>query len=129
MIDIHGLQVGNWLEHKFSFKNYQIEGIHNDLIYIKEVTPGWVHMSAYSPIPLTPEILIALGFKDKNMNIDIWVNGVIHVCRMPLHPGEYYFCMVDGGSLSVIDDSKFKSLHQLQNLYYCLTGEELNYKP
>ena len=131
MIDIHGLQVGNWLEHKFSFKNYQIEGIHDNLIYIKEVTPGWVHMSAYSPIPLTPEILIACGFKKRTYNDEylfeehsqMWFKYYSHLGAWQLEVDTSY----EGGYET--DIATIKSLHQLQNLYYCLTGEELNYKP
>ncbi len=67
-----------------------------------------------SPIPLTEEILLKCGFK-KNTNYTpcgkaiFYKNGYIIYCGVTI-------------------EIEIKYLHQLQNLYYCLTGEELKVK-
>jgi len=111
MVEEIGLQIGNLLRHKFTNKIINIEGIAYDLIYCKEMSPTGIHMSAYSPIQLTPEILEKCGL----------INNKIF-------PEIEYFTLVDG-SLHFEDrytcvDVKY--LHQLQNLYFALTGVELN---
>jgi hypothetical protein len=73
------------------------------------------------PIPLTEEILFRCGFEwcaeafgyfDKLHAAYIWDNGDIEI-----HP----FCTNDQDCWV-----KIKYVHQLQNLYFALTGEELN---
>lgn len=72
----------------------------------------------YDPIPLTPEILEKAGFKDDGaktyakkaclFNIDLDEHGV-------------YIVYVGMQGIGVL-----KYLHQLQNLYFAIMGEELN---
>ena len=72
-----------------------------------------------TPIPLSPEILEKAGFKNSGNRYQIWFgdfefqsvdnNGIVDVC-------------CDGMLISL----KFKYLHQVQNFYYMVTGEELN---
>jgi hypothetical protein len=73
------------------------------------------------PIPLTEDILLKCGFEwvkeafgyfDKLHAAYIWDNGDVEI-----HP----FCTNDKDCWV-----KIKYLHQLQNLYFALTGEELN---
>lgn len=83
------------------------------------------NFDALNPIPLTPEILKKAGFdcgvggfiiRDSDGDQLIFnglVNGV-------LEPDMYY----TGANIS--EKAKPKYLHQLQNLYFALTGEELN---
>lgn len=69
-----------------------------------------------SPILLNNEWLVKFGFEFA----DCSVNGVVNVWRKGKfkiwdNKGKYsYFAQID-----------IKSVHQLQNLYYALTGEEL----
>lgn len=74
-------------------------------------------MSDLSPIPITPEILEKCGFvsnpyQDRYEFGDIHVEycGIRDICWINSHPHIEY-------------------LHQLQNLYFALTGEELTFKP
>jgi hypothetical protein len=93
-----------------------------------------------SPIPLTEELLLKCGFVLDNMNgIDHYDNYCI-VRGETLPSGEIIYAdffkvygtrnydRQDGAKLFTIDtfsDFTFKFLHQLQNLYLVLTGEEL----
>lgn len=86
-----------------------------------------VELDDTAPIPLTPEILEKCGFERKTD----YAVGI----------GLFDYYQVNGFSLNWIDQSKcwvvfsgvnritIKNLHQLTNLYYALTGEELEYKP
>jgi hypothetical protein len=83
-----------------------------------------------SPIPLTPEILDKCGFGYK-------LNGFNHEFRRGKCEGEYldyyllnrhepasYYKLIHViGEVVLVD--KIWYLHQLQNLYFALTGEEL----
>lgn len=83
------------------------------------------------PIPLTPEILEKAGF-EKNDRIQQNFSYILQLkSRMTL---VYY--KGDSSCLSIEQDNKMidfasgrcKYLHQLQNLYFALTGEELEIK-
>ncbi len=83
----------------------------------------------YSPIPLTPEILEKCGFKlwdnDWYFTKLEWLELSINIesgeiCIQPIKHGSQLFSGVH---------LYCKSLHQLQNLYFALTGKELEFKP
>jgi len=63
----------------------------------------------YEPIPLTEEILLKCGFKKRNDCEGYWLNGILFYKEI----------------MSENQKTKIKYLHQLQNLYWCLVGEEL----
>ena len=74
--------------------------------------------------------------------IELWNNGLVDVIRSDLHSiplteewllrfgfeskNPVLFTNSDGDSF-YLDDTKIKHVHQLQNLYFALTGEELTY--
>jgi len=76
----------------------------------------------YEPIPLTEEWLLKFGFE-----LDIEDDGY--------QKGKYKVSVSDEGCLFFIyvgyypeEIAEFKYIHQLQNLYFALTGEELEIK-
>ncbi len=77
----------------------------------------------YQPIPLTPEILVKAGFENKSSTTDyIFEYGkfIIGGTRKRLFPSVWgEDGLQDYGDL-------IEYVHQLQNLYFCLTGDELN---
>jgi len=86
-------------------------------------------LSTRNPIPLTPEILEKCGFHSKYKSV-----------HMQWNIGGFYLHQksdVDDDNISIPEENVFhydftyeiKYLHQLQNLYFALTGEELNYTP
>lgn len=70
------------------------------------------------PIPLTEEWLLRFGF-EKPLNSSWCVKGEI---ELDLDKGIKYFIF---GNLKHVE---LKHVHQLQNLFYALTGEELTIK-
>lgn len=66
-----------------------------------------------NPIPITEEILLMAGFE--KVNYSFWITGLaIH----NHNPDEFY-------ALYEQNRTYLKTLNQLQNLFYSLTGEEL----
>ncbi len=98
---------------------------------IIEVDNGTTHDAKLcSGIPLTPEWLERCGLikqgEESKHNYEVWGNRNIELARVD-----------DGYALHVQDLDEYASwtiykavqyLHQLQNLYFALTGEELNVK-
>lgn len=75
----------------------------------------------YDPIPITPEWLERLGFEKmppKNHWEEYWDKGIL---RLYITDGKI-------SPIAVIHSKKPKYVHQLQNLYHALTGEELTIK-
>lgn len=77
----------------------------------------------FNPIPLTPEILERCGF-------NYWQDAIPKPYwktkkGFPLYTTKDYFIVRD---LTHTNMGKVKYLHQLQNLYHALTGEELEIK-
>lgn len=125
MIKANELRVGNWLltdedemlqvnEIKQDFNGYEytITFITSDDMYHDSI------ISECNPIPLTEEILLKCGF--------VRLDSVAYV--MP-HIDRFIFDMPifeDGLFRYGVNHISIKSLHQIQNLYFALTGEELN---
>jgi len=77
------------------------------------------------PIPLTEEWLLRFGFELKEAVMDEkkyygWLNFSFHLDINFIEKSFFYHWM--GGNIDI------KYVHQLQNLYFALTGEELEIK-
>lgn len=98
-----------------------------------ELTPKYIYDVSMNynplivePIPLSPEILERCGFSRTINNKDsgysqygLNINGLDLMFSVECNgQPEFYLCMVGVDLLY---------LHQLQNLYWCLVGEELTY--
>lgn len=116
MIAANELRIGNYVNHKSEgiSRVTEIESHKNHI----GVTPlsfnNYVFMCAeIKPIPLTPEILEKCGFVS-NPYQDRYELGDFH----------FEYCAIR----NIVWCEKYphiKYLHQLQNLYFALTGEEL----
>lgn len=111
---VNELRIGNVLKEKYS----------GDLLIVIELTKQRITFDYQTtekwqsePIELTEEILLKCGFvKDE---FDNWENET----RLGLYKPEEF-----DGYLSIWGDStvgECNYLHQLQNLYFALTGQEL----
>jgi len=142
MIDIKELRIGNYIELIFERELDRGNGIIEDVEVSKVVQfaghdpfSGWVYINpevgelafSYShdlePIPITGEWLIKLGFEVKKSNYsaaDIYLKSSV----------DFNFLIEDARSgfnwIAGLYD--IESVHQLQNLYFALTGKELTIK-
>lgn len=136
MIKANELRIGNLITYKSRAKtNEEMEVEPGSLFRIEDDENG------YDPIPLTEEWLVKFGFK-KHTNNSTWFISE----EETLEEGDMCFCIEnedseynsggkDGASsvwyfnqLGMISDVPIQYVHQLQNLYFALTGEELKYK-
>jgi hypothetical protein len=121
MIQANELMIGNWVYQEYNGKAIQID---------KGEFIDYPHY--FKPIPLTPEILEKIGLKRDEEG---WILDFDNKLYDPLGRN-------GTGGLSQRDTTVFaykhtkniltigvRYLHQLQNLYFALTGEELNYMP
>ena len=107
------LRIGNFVEYLGEFK--EVLGMDEETVFLKNtVSVNYLELDEISPIPLTEEWLLKLGF---NNNI-------------------FDFCFEIIDFYITNDESKFmfqscleiKTVHQLQNLYFALTNNELIFK-
>lgn len=79
---------------------------------------GW----QMSPIALTSKWLDHLGFKERSIRIDKYSGVRIQ------ENGRYEFMDYTDGQIVSSWDNRIEYVHQLQNLYFALCGEELTLK-
>lgn len=78
------------------------------------------------PIPLTEEWLLKFGFEFSDFGDEPpYESYTLNKVEMWDFNGEYWICnLIDQAAIN----TEFKYVHQLQNLYFALTGEELTIK-
>ena len=73
----------------------------------------------FEPILLTEEWLLKFGFYKPSHT---WCGDIFHLTEWDEHPLNWCVALDKNGAILVL---KLKYVHQLQNLYFALTGEEL----
>ncbi|WP_061085214.1 hypothetical protein [Chryseobacterium indologenes] len=117
MIAPQELRIGNYFQESSSKEIIQVESISKDTVaFSGYFTKGW----QAEPIELTEEWLFKLGYeRDKN---EYCVSGFDRFNVFQSVKGPYIFC----------DDEKsiryVEYVHELQNIFFALTGEELTIK-
>lgn len=126
-------RIGNLAKYKSQF--LRIENLVKDEFWTinRGDSAEVIKLSDIEPIPITPEILKKCGFSDNDykagyIGIDIKAGGMKtdFVLTKPQVLGELqkHFCWeFKAGAIPFFLELEF--LHQLQNLYFALTGEEL----
>lgn len=92
----------------------------------------------YDPIPLTEEWLLRCGFEKKELNGEDWSEIVYLLDVKDGRGGDFILTYANDFSLNISGDDvdlgitppieRFRNLHQLQNLFYILSGDELKIK-
>lgn len=133
VIELQELRIGNLLEHKgelvtVTMLSMDIDDEYEEIIgFVRYGTcsderAGWNRALALDlkRIPITPEWLERCGFGDGVL----YLNQIMTSIRGANKDTEVRYCDANGNSVS----RYYQYLHQLQNLYYILTGEELSIK-
>jgi len=125
MIQPTELRIGNSVFYEGEV--WFIDSIHQDVCGVMKGERGAIILyNRMSPIPLTPEILEKCGFGENPQHehpaFDEY--SLLSNNRFAIGDfnGEYW--VVDGIDQWLLEH-KIYYLHQLQNLYFALTGEEL----
>jgi len=118
-MDVRELRIGNWMNFDTDrgIVPMQIESIRKD-----KVSSGF-EVSYYDdercqPISLTNEIMLKAGWKE----LEPWAKGNLRL------DGESRLIVIDNTGYGIIVARNIKYVHQLQNHYFALTGEELEFK-
>ena len=116
------LRIGNWVM-VFPVKNPQqvcdvmFDSVNTECVFGQ-------HYGEVDPIPLTEEWLLKFGFELINEPNKRYHYGrlCLQFCKSRLYPsGRTFF-----NNWAILDNLP-EHVHQLQNLYFSLTGEELTY--
>ena len=123
MIQANELRIGNLVEYQSTLGNYV-----NNIPKWAELKILWVDIfgveefpEQYKPIPLTEERLLEFGFKDNSIMIDT-IDKTLNISAIV---GKDFYLYLDDVFGSAYDLNCIQSVHQLQNLYHALTGQEL----
>ncbi len=115
MIDVKELRIGNWIRN--------VEGDREEVVnldFFRWLSVEEYDLEYYEPIQLTKEWFLKFGY-----------NEVAPDCYLM---GDYYTDIVSSEVRFYLDGDScryyitVKHVHQLQNLYFALTGEELKQK-
>ena len=134
------LRIGNLVA--YGVRPVPIKTIHTESVLKKEVhvcvelnedfNHYCIAVSEVKPIPLTEEWLLKFGFT--RHHADYYNDVILLKDGINFDNGEQYDCLKVkiyphelGSAQSVKGDLQIKYVHQLQNLYFALTGEELTY--
>ena len=128
MIAANELRIGNLAYNQYGkigtvwgFKVGDATHDFEHIVSFKELNVNSCYSRYIKPIPLTPEILEKCGFEKDNdgiyskLGFMFWLDD-IGVMQLALN-------------YSPICNAPCKYVHQLQNLIYALTGEEITFKP
>jgi hypothetical protein len=117
------VRFGNWVKSGDHF--FKIKGVNPDWAIFLHRGDDWcTDWMLIDPIPLTPEILEKAGFeKDGDYFFFQPMLENIHYRLIEFPEGNW---IVSKGFINYNHELRvIKYLHQLQNLYFALTGEEL----
>ena len=123
MIRVQELRIGNLVEYKFTDKFDD----RKEWWEVTEIDADDIHWLSkvdekdedFRPIPLTEEILLKCGFEKHS--VTGWFMGKGRTITIDLKIGLIYI----NGNIVSKNKNLFRYLHQLQNLYFALTNEEL----
>jgi len=128
MMEARELRIGNWIEcsEVDEFGNLVYKAYQVSVSDIWNIRYNEIRKKEYETIPLTEEWLKDFGFPweikfQANGNDEFW--GLFSECY-PKEKG--YNLIMKRDKILLIPEIKY--VHQLQNLYFALTGKELELK-
>lgn len=129
MIQANELRIGNWitvsgntLDTYQTSKPIQVTADIIKAIQEENNERPDAMASHFERIPLSPDTLEKCGFEKESEGGKYWHNDETYLKHLP----PYGYRLVYGVSKIGV---YITTLHQLQNLYHALTGNELTYKP
>jgi len=111
------LRIGNWVNYRI-YDKLDNPQEYFDLSQVDAIDLQTLDNHYYQPIPITEEWLVKFGFIS-NPYMDRYEKGVLHIECNKMRGYLELWCEQLPQSISI------NYVHQLQNLYFALTGEEL----
>lgn len=127
MIQANELRFNNLLklgEEYLPLVSFDADRTYDDLGCVVRVADKAVWLGKLSPIPLSEEILLKLGFEldNENGSLDLISDGL----KIQLIDKLGKWLIYISGPFGMVMPKQIYYLHQLQNLIFSLTGQELN---
>lgn len=129
------LRIGNlikWQDESHEIVSVTAIDIENNECYVATSNNEQAQIEEFEPIQLTDELIYKLGFQDMgncfNYNIDPALSF-----RVLSSKGDYYPSIIEepefaGLEPNIVTLKSIQYLHQLQNLFFALTGGEITFK-
>lgn len=136
MIAANELRIGNLAYNQYGkigtvwgFKVGDATHDFEHIVSFKELNVNSCYSRYIKPISLTPEILEKCGLKNGNSELDrnVFYSTNKHLAQFSVNISGSFGIYV--GVFIALRSVHLEYLHQLQNLYFALTNEELNYTP
>ena len=126
MIEITDLRIGNSLLLYGEVVKVTEIGFKDDDFYLRvEGKKNGYYLDQFEPIELSEDILLNNGFKKSNeFGFYLYLDEITRLALSRRPNGRIDFKMLIHKNIFNINHIKY--LHQLQNLYWCLVGKELN---
>jgi len=113
------LRIGNLIKYSETGMNFMVYEIANTGYRVKnEHEDTWIEEWQFDGIQLTVEWLIKFGFTKYMSDKEYWASVDNYIIRLSLN-FEFY---VNDAQVKII-----KTVHELQNLIFALTGKELEF--
>jgi hypothetical protein len=127
MIQSNELRIGNWVEdYDSSHERFRVETIdkgENETAGMWFINGRW--NEDVIPIPLTPELLEKCGFEIKMHTKGIrYIEVNSYLWLLIVGDEKIHLCLASAEWMHDLQ-ARVTSLHQLQNLYFSLTNQEL----
>lgn len=125
------LRIGNWVYYPHLIYHGDVPTLYNydQIVAIDNVahrtnaTTSWISNTMIKPIPLTEEWLVKFGFESYHNDFVLFYKEDVLIeaswSSRNINTGERY------GWGIYLPSTTINKVHQLQNLYFALTGEEL----
>lgn len=130
-MEAKNFRIGNWISTEKGDK--QVESIdETGIIDVETIDHDGFYYYNYQPIPISPEWLKRFGFvKDNNGNY--WIDLQTHYLELMPSNGYWYPVYAQVPEMSHEDEQRVSTnriefVHELQNLFFALTGNELEMK-
>lgn len=127
MIDVKELRIGNYVYLQSSKTPYKITEVgYSEIEYPRYEASGIsseavfrTYVDNLNPIPISEELLLKCGFREDERSF-----YRVDLGNVAFNQYGYYIQLKECSS-EVIRVIKITSLHKLQNLYFVMTGKEL----
>lgn len=122
------LRIGNWIKSQFGGIQQAVDVMCDGINTLKH---EGINYEFIEPIPLTEEWLLKFGFQ-KDDNGCYWVNLLTHYFELEKSDCFWFPVYAQIPEFSHEKEQRvslncIEHVHQLQNLYFALTGEELTF--
>ena len=125
------LRIGNIIEYDNNGTSITVKGLSNRNVYYN--SDCYSDYKSMNGIPLTEEWLLKFGFV-KQIGFYKFIGGKFKNSLEVAHNDlDKWYCYYRNFNKGEVDDfvllrNDLKHVHQLQNLYFALTGQELKHK-